>query len=87
MARADLALGAAGTASWERTCLGLPSLVVPVAENQLQGANALVSAGVARCLNLDVASDPVARLQAALLELLDAPDVLHAMESGLSQAW
>ena len=36
MAEADLALGAGGTASWERCCLGLPALVQPVAENQNQ---------------------------------------------------
>jgi len=28
MARADLAIGAAGTTAWERVCLGLPGLVV-----------------------------------------------------------
>jgi len=32
MARADLAIGAAGTTSWERVCLGLPALVVTLAE-------------------------------------------------------
>ena len=85
MARADLALGAAGTASWERTCLGLPSLVVPVAENQVQGARALVAAGVARCLNLEAVLDPVAMLQVALLEILDAPDALHAMSEACLQ--
>jgi len=79
IARADLALGAAGTASWERACLGLPSLVVPVAENQEQGARSMEVAGVARCLNLQAAADPVAILQSALLELLDAPEALQAM--------
>jgi len=34
MARADLAIGAAGITSWERLCLGLPALVVTLAENQ-----------------------------------------------------
>ena len=34
MTRADLAIGAAGITSWERLCLGLPALVVTLAENQ-----------------------------------------------------
>ena len=34
MAQADLAIGAGGTTTWERLCLGLPSLVVSIAENQ-----------------------------------------------------
>lgn len=33
-ARADLAIGAGGTSSWERCALGLPSLVVLIADNQ-----------------------------------------------------
>jgi RimJ/RimL family protein N-acetyltransferase len=85
MVRADLALGAAGTASWERACLGLPCLVVPVAENQEQGAWALQAAGVARCLDLQTVADPVATLQEALLELLDAPDALQAMSEACLQ--
>lgn len=34
MADSDLAIGAAGTTSWERCCLGLPSVVLLTAENQ-----------------------------------------------------
>ncbi len=41
MANADLAVGAAGGTSWERCCLGLPTLLVVVAENQWAGARAL----------------------------------------------
>lgn len=36
MAEADLAIGAGGTATWERCCLGLPALSLCVAENQLR---------------------------------------------------
>ncbi|MBC7617632.1 MAG: UDP-2,4-diacetamido-2,4,6-trideoxy-beta-L-altropyranose hydrolase [Candidatus Saccharibacteria bacterium] len=41
MADSDLAIGAAGGTSWERCCLGLPTLVVVLAENQRLGAQAL----------------------------------------------
>lgn len=44
MSRADLAVGAAGTTAWERCALGLPSVVVVMAENQRSGANALKEA-------------------------------------------
>src|SRR5262249_55479749 len=36
MAEADLAVGAGGITTWERCCLGLPALVFPAAENQIQ---------------------------------------------------
>lgn len=50
MAAADLAIGAAGSASWERCCLGLPSLLFVIAENQRQIGLQLERAGVARNL-------------------------------------
>ena len=34
MANADLAIGAAGATTWERCCLGLPSILVVLADNQ-----------------------------------------------------
>ena len=34
MSEHDLAIGAPGTTSWERACLGLPNIVIPIAENQ-----------------------------------------------------
>jgi UDP-2,4-diacetamido-2,4,6-trideoxy-beta-L-altropyranose hydrolase len=36
MAAADLAIGAGGSATWERCCLGLPSIAVSTATNQNQ---------------------------------------------------
>jgi UDP-2,4-diacetamido-2,4,6-trideoxy-beta-L-altropyranose hydrolase len=47
MASADLAIGAAGATSWERCCMGLPSVVVLLAQNQIEVARSLQKAGVA----------------------------------------
>jgi UDP-2,4-diacetamido-2,4,6-trideoxy-beta-L-altropyranose hydrolase len=45
MAAADLAVGAAGTTSWERCCLGLPTVTLVVSPNQRTIARKLVEAG------------------------------------------
>lgn len=43
MAKADLFIGAGGSTTWERMCLGLPSIVVSVADNQRGFSDALVA--------------------------------------------
>jgi len=50
MADSDLAIGAAGTTAWERCCLGLPSLIMVLADNQRRGAAALAAANAALLL-------------------------------------
>jgi UDP-2,4-diacetamido-2,4,6-trideoxy-beta-L-altropyranose hydrolase len=45
MSGADVAVGAGGVTSLERCCLGLPSLVVTVADNQRPGTAALANMG------------------------------------------
>lgn len=50
MASADLAIGAAGGSAWERCCVGLPSLLIIMADNQRAGARALAAEGAAVCL-------------------------------------
>jgi UDP-2,4-diacetamido-2,4,6-trideoxy-beta-L-altropyranose hydrolase len=47
MADSDLAIGAAGATSWERCCLGLPSIMIVVADNQLEVAKRLEEVGAA----------------------------------------
>lgn len=47
MSRADLALGAGGGTSWERCCVGLPTLITSIAENQAATTEALASIGAA----------------------------------------
>lgn len=41
IAKADLSIGAMGATSWERLCLGLPTIGVTLADNQVEIANAL----------------------------------------------
>ncbi len=48
MANASIALGAGGGTSWERCCMGLPSLLIQTADNQEFLVRALAQAGGAR---------------------------------------
>ena len=50
IARADLAIGACGTTTWERACLKLPSLVVTIADNQKLFAKLLSNEGHIRLI-------------------------------------
>lgn len=51
MANSDLAIGAAGATSWERCCLGLPTIQLVIAENQRQIARALSEANAIMLLD------------------------------------
>ena len=55
MTESDLAIGAAGSTSWERCCLGLPTLIITLAENQESIAQSVVQCGAAMSLG-DVGS-------------------------------
>jgi UDP-2,4-diacetamido-2,4,6-trideoxy-beta-L-altropyranose hydrolase len=44
MSKADLAIGGGGATTWERMCLGLPTLVVSIADNQRPSSKALKEA-------------------------------------------
>lgn len=52
MADSDLAIGAAGSTSWERCVLGLPSVIVVLAENQREIGRAMDVAGVAKAMHM-----------------------------------
>lgn len=52
MADSDIAIGAAGATSWERCCLGLPTAMLVLAENQSYAAGLLDQAQAARVLHL-----------------------------------
>lgn len=77
MAKADLAVGAGGSTTWERLCLGLPSLVVTVADNQRPIAEELQRRGLIAWLG-DQASVREQTVYDALKPLL---------EDGINEAW
>ncbi len=55
MAQADAAIGAGGASTWERACLGLPTLAIVVADNQRQMIERLAADGV--LLSVDLSAD------------------------------
>ena len=67
MADSDLAIGAAGSTSWERCCLGLPAFMVVLAENQSAIAEAIQGADAAQILNIESISSFTCELISALL--------------------
>lgn len=78
MAVADLAIGAGGSASWERCCLGLPTLIVSLADNQTGIARALDLFSACRYMgSMEAASTSVMR--AAIVDLMNHQDHLRAL--------
>ncbi|WP_411870128.1 UDP-2,4-diacetamido-2,4,6-trideoxy-beta-L-altropyranose hydrolase [Vulcanococcus limneticus] len=85
IARAGLAIGAGGSTTWERACLGLPSLVVAIAANQLPFAQTLDQAGHLQLLG-DGASVTVEQIRSALLARIAQPAPGGA-GSALTDGW
>ncbi len=76
--KADLAVGAAGATTWERCCIGLPSVVITQAMNQESVAHALAENRLAVYLGTSesVTADMIA---AAIDNLMDDPGRVRAM--------
>jgi UDP-2,4-diacetamido-2,4,6-trideoxy-beta-L-altropyranose hydrolase len=76
MANSNLAIGAGGSTSWERCCLGLPTIIVILAENQMKVADALAQNGCAIVLGLP---DAISKNLRSLLNMLTVNDKLYQM--------
>jgi UDP-2,4-diacetamido-2,4,6-trideoxy-beta-L-altropyranose hydrolase len=74
MCEADLAIGAGGSTTWERCCMGLPSLIIPIAENQIPSTRDLSYLGVVMCIAKEVQC-----IKEALIQLLSEPYKLLEM--------
>ncbi len=66
----DIAVGAAGSTSWERACLGLPAVAVVTGDDQKAVAHALDHAGAAQVIgpHENVTPDTIRRSVQRLLE-------------------
>jgi UDP-2,4-diacetamido-2,4,6-trideoxy-beta-L-altropyranose hydrolase len=79
LAGADLAIGAGGSATWERCAFALPTLAVIVANNQRAMIRALADAGVVLTVDLE-APDFEAQFTAAFNRLRD-PNLRRTLAS------
>lgn len=78
--RADLFLGAGGSITWERACLGLPGLVVALSRNQVAMSQAAAGSGIQEYLGEASAVSP-AQWRAATQALLGNPERLAGMRA------
>lgn len=78
MVEADLAIGAGGTTSWERCCLGLPTLMITTAENQNLVASQLSHVGAIEYLGC-ADSVETSKLIVSIKNLLNKPHLLKEM--------
>lgn len=78
MANADIALGAGGSTTWERCCLGLPTLTISLAENQSEIAQTVDDYGLQK--NLGWYEAVTAKMiYSAIEEWMNSPDRLTEM--------
>lgn len=67
MSQYSIMIGAPGSTSWERACLGIPSIIVPIADNQNTIAQQLEQANAVKVVGLN---DITADLSSALQEIM-----------------
>lgn len=72
MAVADLAIGAGGSTNWERCCLGLPSIIVSTAINQIPISNELSRLGGCHYLG-SIQKDTLEKIKESLFFLFISP--------------
>jgi UDP-2,4-diacetamido-2,4,6-trideoxy-beta-L-altropyranose hydrolase len=80
MAQADLAIGAGGATTWERCCIGLPSIVISIAENQRPACEALARAGLIRYLG-DASSVSVSEVQSVVRQFSEDTQRMCALSA------
>lgn len=85
MAESDLAIGAGGGSSWERCCLGLPTLLAVLADNQMDNANALERNEAAVCIGSPFAPDFINNLVVTINKIIDDRTILKLLSHSCRQ--
>ncbi len=83
MADADLAIGAGGSTTWERCCLGLPSIMIETAANQAGAVAAMEKIRAALGTGSLSHSQFASRLVAAVSQAIIERDTLSACSAGI----
>lgn len=81
LAQADIAIGAVGGTTWERMCLGVPTMAAIVADNQFEAAQQLSKAGLLYLLG-PAAEVAEKTLACGLRTLLGDPALRQRMADG-----
>ena len=84
IASADVALGAAGSHSWERASLALPAMAIAIADNQVELLTALAGEGLVERLDPAKPSEVVEAFSAFLIGLRADPEKLRLMSGAAS---
>ena len=80
MAKADLAIGAGGSATWERCCLGLPAIVFSLADNQRDIVKGLDLIGAGQYIDSQLVANSLA-LNDDILELIKNKNHLKSLSA------
>ncbi len=83
LSKTDLAIGTMGSASWERACLGIPSIAVVVADNQLTNSQDFEASGGAIAITLD--GEIQARVSELVRGILRTPKCLNEMSESVAK--
>ena len=77
--KADLAIGAGGVTLWERCCMGLPTVLLTIADNQIPAALAMTKTGAVIYAGDIRKQHWENKLDAKLKTLIQGSDVIHTM--------
>jgi UDP-2,4-diacetamido-2,4,6-trideoxy-beta-L-altropyranose hydrolase len=81
MVEADIAVGAGGTTTWERCCLGLPTLMIELADNQIPTIAALTKAGAIVSVGKGDDEQAIEAIPARIRGILSNPEGMRALSA------